>query len=157
MIHVECYSAKGLAVKGASAEQAEAIRAALGAAVVTAFDAKRGGWLFSRKREDRIRELVKAMQPTEANAEPVNCCQLIGFDGKICGCTGFHHHDHPARVYPKPCYCNQLAPRHGEPGLCDFCSGIAALDGVRAEQWRKEQDGMPGEWFERPGNGSPAA
>ena len=69
MIHVECYSAKGLAVKGASAEQAEAIRAALGAAVVTAFDAKRGGWLFSRKREDRIRELAKAMQPTEANAE----------------------------------------------------------------------------------------
>jgi hypothetical protein len=60
MIRIEAYSAKGLAVKGATAEQAESIRAALGPAVVTSYNAKLGGWVFSRKREDRIRELVHA-------------------------------------------------------------------------------------------------
>ena len=58
MISIETYSPKGLIVKGASAEQAERIRAALGAAVVTAYNPRFGGWSFSRKREDRIRALV---------------------------------------------------------------------------------------------------
>ena len=58
MISIETYSPKGLIVKGASAGQAEAIRAALGEAVVTAYNPRFGGWCFSRKREDRIRALV---------------------------------------------------------------------------------------------------
>src|SRR3990167_4497571 len=61
MIQVETYSKKGLVVKGANAEQAESIRAALGANVVTQHNAGLGGWVFSRKREDRVRELVGAM------------------------------------------------------------------------------------------------
>jgi hypothetical protein len=62
MIQVKTYSEKGLVVKGANAEQAETIRAALGTNVVTTHNAKLGGWVFSRKREERIRELVNAMQ-----------------------------------------------------------------------------------------------
>jgi len=61
MIQVQAYSPKGLLVKGATAEQAEAIRVALGANVAASYNAKLGGWAFSRKREDRIRDLVRAM------------------------------------------------------------------------------------------------
>jgi hypothetical protein len=64
MIQVETYSPKGLVVKGATPEQAETIRAALGPSVCAQHNAKLGGYVFSRKREEKIRELVAAMQAT---------------------------------------------------------------------------------------------
>src|SRR3990167_8645740 len=76
------YSPKGLVVQGITAEQAETIRAALGAAVVTSHNARLGGWVFSRKREDRIRELVNGMRE--------NGCPAIYPSGRRCGQTGVH-------------------------------------------------------------------
>ena len=109
MIQVKAYSDRGLVVKGASAEQAESIRAALGAAVVAQHNAKLGGWVFSRKREDRIRELVKGMQDGDRESKQ---CERIGFDGKPCGRMDFHQHDHPARMHPVPA-CDSLPGKWG--------------------------------------------
>ena len=57
-LEIKTYSGKGLIVAGATAEQAEDIRKQLGANVVTSHHARLDGWTFSRKREDRIREIV---------------------------------------------------------------------------------------------------
>src|SRR3990167_10431081 len=82
------YSPKGLVVQGITAEQAESIRAALGAAVVTSHNAKLGGWVFSRKREDRIRELVKGMQcfKRDATGTPEGDALLAKMNAMVCGC-----------------------------------------------------------------------
>lgn len=76
-MQVHCYSDKGLVVKGATAEQAESIRAALGAAVVTGYNAKLGGWVFSRKREDRIRELVAGMMSPVTDDMPGEWMDMV--------------------------------------------------------------------------------
>ena len=75
MLSIECYSPKGLVVKGITAEQAESIRAALGPAVVTSHNAKRGGWVFSRKREAQIRVIVGTM----TGEPPVISCDMPGY------------------------------------------------------------------------------
>ena len=61
-ITIKAYSPKGLVVKGADEFQAEAIRLELGGSVCTQFNAKLGGWVFSRKREDRIKAIIAGMQ-----------------------------------------------------------------------------------------------
>ena len=88
MIQVKAYSERGLVVKGASAEQAESIRAGLGANVVAQHNAKLGGWVFSRKREDRIRELVKGMQcfKKDATGTPEGNALLAKMNAMVCGC-----------------------------------------------------------------------
>ena len=58
---IKTYSEKGLAVIGATKEQAETIRAELGGSVCTQFNSKLGGWVFSRKREDKIRSILASM------------------------------------------------------------------------------------------------
>ena len=58
---IETYSEKGLIVTGATPEQAEDIRKQLGANVVTSHHCRLGGWTFSRKREDQIREIVAVL------------------------------------------------------------------------------------------------
>ena len=60
-ITIKTYSPKGLVVKGATETQAEVIRAELGGSVCTQFNAKLGGWVFSRKREDKIRTIISSM------------------------------------------------------------------------------------------------
>jgi len=58
MIQIECYSEKGLVVKGITPEQAEAIRAKIGKA---ATQPQRGGWIYSRRHEQTIREAIAAL------------------------------------------------------------------------------------------------
>lgn len=58
---IKAYSPKGLVVKGATEDQAEAIRAGLGGNVCTQFNTKLGGWVFSRKREDKIKAIISSM------------------------------------------------------------------------------------------------
>ena len=58
---IKTYSEKGLVVKGASKKQAEEIRSKLGRNVCTQFNAKLGGWTFSRKREDKIKAIIASM------------------------------------------------------------------------------------------------
>lgn len=60
-LSIKTYSEKGLVVKGASETQAEAIRSQLGGEVCTQFNANLGGWVFSRKREDKIRSIVSSL------------------------------------------------------------------------------------------------
>ena len=59
---IKAYSPKGLVVKGATESQAEVIRAELGESVCAQFNANLGGWVFSRKREDKIKAIVASLQ-----------------------------------------------------------------------------------------------
>lgn len=70
MLTVKTYSPKGLVVKGASAEQAQAIVDALGGNVCTTHNAKLAGYVFSRKRETRIREIVAGLNAYPADDMP---------------------------------------------------------------------------------------
>lgn len=60
-LSIKVYSEKGLIVKGATQDQAEAIRSQLGGGVCTQFNANMGGWVFSRKREDKIRSIISSL------------------------------------------------------------------------------------------------
>ena len=61
MITINCYSERGLCVKGITPEQAQTILGGLGKAV-TQYNPMMGGYVFSRKREGQIRALVASMQ-----------------------------------------------------------------------------------------------
>ena len=57
---IDLYSEKGLAVKGATEEQATLISSKLGRNVPTTLT-KAYGWVFSRKHEEKIRAIIETM------------------------------------------------------------------------------------------------
>lgn len=64
MLKIKAYSPKGLVIRGATKEQAQAIAAQLGAKVCTSYNPKLKGWSFSRKREEQIAAIVAGMGTT---------------------------------------------------------------------------------------------
>ena len=69
MITINCYSERGLCVKGISADQARIILGGLGNAV-TQYNPMMGGYVFSRKREGQIRALVAQMRGEGVGVAP---------------------------------------------------------------------------------------
>ena len=96
MITINTYSEKGLVVKGITAEQARTILGGLGRAV-TQYNPMLGGYVFSRKRERQIREIVTGMQAGNAEPEAPRKPCYCGTSGvNVCDfCSGMASPDGP--------------------------------------------------------------
>ncbi len=78
-ITIKCYSEKGLCVVGITADQAQTILGNLGKAV-TQYNPQMGGYVFSRKRETLIREIVAGFGASQASGSSCESAHIPAVD-----------------------------------------------------------------------------